>query len=217
MRLKFIGPNTIETLFHHGYLKNILDLFKLKDHKKEIKNIERFGDLKINKIIKAAENIETTEANLIGAIGIKGIRAKRAKLVLDIYNIDALLKMSDHVKGSTKAIKRIRTIGHKFAMTLLRGVAENKDLIIALRDLVKIKERKVEGDKYIVFTGFRDPDLVDKLEEAGIDVSDNLNQKTILVIAKNPNGDSVKLRRARQMGIPIIDVPKAYDMFKSKK
>ena len=142
MRLKFIGPNTIETLFHHGYLKNILDLFKLKDHKKEIKNIERFGDLKINKIIKAVENIETTEANLIGAIGIKGIRAKRAKLVLDIYNIDALLKMSDHVKGSTKAIKRIRTIGHKFAMTLLRGVAENKDLIIALRDLVKIKERR---------------------------------------------------------------------------
>ena len=59
--------------------------------------------------------------------------------------------------------------------------------------------------------------MVDKLEEAGIDVSDNLNQKTILVIAKNPNGDSVKLRRARQMGIPIIDVPKAYDMFKSKK
>lgn len=214
MRMKFLGPSTIEVLFEKGYLRNILDLFTLKDKKNELKEIDRFGDLKINKIIKAVENIETTEANLIGAIGIKGIRAKRAKMVLDIYNLDALLEMSKDADSSTRKLELIRAIGYNYAMALLKGVDENREMIKSLRSLVKIKERKVRGDKNVVFTGFRDPNLANKIEDLGYEVSDNLNHKTKLVVAKDPNGSSQKLKKARDLNIPIVDIAVAYEMCK---
>ena len=58
-------------------------------------------------------------------------------------------------------------------------------------------------DANVVFTGFRDSDAADKLDAAGIEVSDNINGRTIAVISANMA--SGKTQKAVKMGIPVYD------------
>ena len=58
-------------------------------------------------------------------------------------------------------------------------------------------------DANVVFTGFRDANAADKLDAAGIEVSDNINGRTIAVISANMA--SGKTQKAVKMGIPVYD------------
>lgn len=215
LRIAHIGPSVVETLYNAGILRSIEDLFKLKDKKDEITALDSFGDIKFNKIIKSIENLNPSEVELLGALGIPGVRLKRAKVVLNIYYLDNLLKMSRYIKTSTKKLTEIRTIGHKFARNLLLGIAENKELIEFLLKTVNLRiPKKSDGELGdVLFTGFRNPKFAGLLESGGYAVANNPSSRTVLVIAKNPEGTSQKIAYAKEHGIPVLGVEEAYVKF----
>jgi len=53
-------------------------------------------------------------------------------------------------------------------------------------------------------TGFRDAELVQKIESVGGLVSATINQKISFVLCKNPNAVNNKLKEAHRLNIPII-------------
>lgn len=55
----------------------------------------------------------------------------------------------------------------------------------------------------IVFTEFRDADLQDLIEQEGGQVGSSVTKKTTRVVTVNPNGGTTKLKKARDMGLPI--------------
>jgi len=70
----------------------------------------------------------------------------------------------------------------------------------------KIKKDKEEGEytgQYIVITGFRDNSLEAKIKSQGGTLQDNVNSKTTLVLAKDINKSSSKLKKATNLKIPI--------------
>lgn len=215
LRIANIGPAVVETLYNAGILRSIEDLFRLKDKKDEITALDSFGEIKFNKIVKAIENLNPTEVELLGALGIPGVRLKRAKVVLNIYYLDNLLKMSRYVKTSTKKLTEIRTIGHKFARNLLLGIAENKELIEFLLKTVNLRiPKKSDGELGdVLFTGFRNPKFAGLLESGGYAVANNPSSRTVLVIAKNPEGTSAKIAYAKEHNIPVLGVEEAYVKF----
>lgn len=61
-------------------------------------------------------------------------------------------------------------------------------------------------DKIVVFTGFRDKALEEKITKLGGKVVDNITSTTDIIIAKDPASDSSKLQKARERGISIMSV-----------
>ena len=60
--------------------------------------------------------------------------------------------------------------------------------------------------KTIVMTGFRDAELVQKIEAVGGILSGTINQKISIVLCKNMNAGNNKLKEASKLNIPVIQV-----------
>ena len=103
----------------------------------------------------------------------------------------------------------------KLTESLYKGVNDNYDLIkflLAKVDVKKPNRKNSETLGKIAFTGFRNAEFQAYLEKLGFEVGD-LRKSTDLLIAEDPNGNSSKLTKARELNIPIISVPEAYEKF----
>lgn len=72
--------------------------------------------------------------------------------------------------------------------------------------LVKPPDNSKIIDKIIVFTGFRDKALEEKITKLGGKVVDNITSTTDIIIAKDPASGSSKLQKARERGISIMSI-----------
>lgn len=68
----------------------------------------------------------------------------------------------------------------------------------------------------IVFTGFRDKDIEMKIEKAGGKVVGSVSKNTNLVVAKDVNEDSSKIKTAHSLNITVISQEEFYEMLVSK-
>ena len=72
MRIKNIGPNTIEFMADNGYISNIVDLYRFDDE--ELKKEEGFGDKSVQVILKALnERKKVYDFEFFGALGWEGL------------------------------------------------------------------------------------------------------------------------------------------------
>lgn len=65
----------------------------------------------------------------------------------------------------------------------------------------------------ICFTGIRDKDFAKYLLEKGAEVSDNWKNTTTLLVAKDPNSNSSKIKKAKEKGITILSLEEAHAEF----
>lgn len=63
----------------------------------------------------------------------------------------------------------------------------------------------MNGEK-VVFTGFRDKDLSVLVEKEGGTIQSGVSGKTTILVAKNPNSNSGKMKKARDKGIRILGI-----------
>lgn len=68
----------------------------------------------------------------------------------------------------------------------------------------------------IVFTGFRDKDIEMKIEKAGGKVVGSVSKNTNLVVAKDVNEDSSKIKTAHSLNITVISQEEFYEMLVSQ-
>jgi DNA ligase (NAD+) len=216
MRIKGIGPSTIESLFHHGIVTSIEDLFTLKDKKEFVTKIDGYGDTSFDKMVKAISKATGTEADILGSIGIKNIGIKKSEKILNIYHIQDLLEMSDSTT-KIKAIEKLEKlpgVGTSNATSLIDGVGRNRHLLEYLLQVIEIKDMQKEDAKgYAVFTGFRDPKLEAKMNKHGIYLENNITSKTTLLVAAKMDSNSNKIKKAKEKNIPIISLEEAYSMY----
>ena len=207
-----IGESMIEALFSAGLLRSIQDIFKLKKKKDEFCSIDGFGPKTFKSICKQIEKLSSTEDQLLAAIGIKGIGPKTSKKISSIYYIDELMEICISPDGKETLSKKLTP---KLTESLYKGVNDNYDLIkflLAKVDVKKPNRKNSETLGKIAFTGFRNAEFQAYLEKLGFEVGD-MRKSTDLLIAEDPNGNSSKLTKAREMNIPIISVPEAYEKF----
>lgn len=216
MNIKGIGPAIIEILFNKNILTSIKDLYDLKKHKDEIVDIDGFGLLKYHNLISAVKSIDRISPDiLLGAIGIRSIGRSKFNKILSIYNINELLEL-DNDQETINKLSGVPGIGNNTAIQILEGIQENKDLIEFLMSKIKLIEKK--GEMYnIVFSGIRNREFAKYLESIGFEIKESVNKKTKAVIVPDKNTDTIKVEKAKEMGIPIIDLISAYGLFNYKK
>ena len=77
---------------------------------------------------------------------------------------------------------------------------------------VEQKSSKLSGNVYL-FTGVRDKDLEAKLVENGATVAGNFSSKVTHLVAKSVHSLSSKAQKARDAGIPILDIQQLRSQF----
>ena len=203
-----LGPGIVSTLYNNGYdtVKKIInikleDLLKIKGFKHTISN-------KLVTNIKECLN-KMTIIDLMNASNKFG-KGFGIKNLTQIYNeIPNIFELSDLSELSNK-IENIKGFSKKRTEQFIENFDEFKkfmeSLDLDLNNLKKYKKKdKLKNEKNIVFTGFRDEELVNILSKNNIDVEDNVNNNTLYLLCKNINKISNKLNDAKKKNIKIID------------
>ena len=213
MNIDGLGESIVEDFYNMGIIKDITDIYKLKDKKEELIELEGFGSKSVSNLLISIENSKDNSLeNLLNGLGINGIGAKTAKILAKKYET-----MDNLMNASSEELEQIKDIGS----TLSKNISnyfdnpKNRILIHELKDIginMEYKGEKIIQDeaftnKKFVLTGtisFLSRDELKKIiEDRGGEVSGSVSKKTDVVIAgENPGS---KYDKAKALNIPIWD------------
>ena len=195
MNIEGLGDEIVEELYNLGFVRNIIDLYSIKDKKKAIMEFDGYGEKSLNKII---ENIENSKNNsmerLLYGLGIKEIGTKTAKLLASEFsNMDMLIQATE------EELESIRDIGKVTAQSVVKYFATHRDLIDELRNLginmtyqgknTGINEL-VTDKRFVItgtITGLGRKEIKEKLESYNAHVSESVSKNTdIVIVGANP-------------------------------
>ncbi len=213
MNIDSLGEKIVSQLYEEGYIKDFLDIYKLKDQREKLVELDRMGDKKVDNLLEAIElSKQNSLDKLLFGLGINHVGAKVAKLLLKKFpSLEALSE------ATFEQLIQIDDIGEAIANSIIQYFSTDyaKTLIQTLHDLgiktaMDQKETKsnpnFEG-KTFVLTGkletFTREDAATIIESCGGKVSGSVSKKTDYVLAGSDAGS--KLEKANSLGVKVID------------
>ena len=208
--IKGIKESTVEKMVDYMDEKyndaSILRLYSLT--KDDLLSIEGFKEKSADNIIEAIHSKkEIYDYQLFGSLHFKNVGLRTSKDIFSKYEYYEITK---------EKLMEVEGVSEILAENFINGMEANKKILDEFLSgeshiIIKSYRRtlntsKVGGElpKIIVFTGFRDKELQESIELKGSKVTSSVSKKTELVITKDVNGSSSKLKKAREAGIPII-------------
>lgn len=212
MDIEGLGKKQIELLYNLGYIKDISDIYKLKNYQNEIINIDGFGKLKIKNLINA---IETSKQNsldkYIFGLGIRFVGSKTAKSLCKKYGSIDELKNAKY-----EDLVEMNDIGEVIAESIIKYFQDQNhlNLIENLKELGVNPISKEQDFSVKIFEGMSIV-LTGKLEKLtreeasaliekyGGTAATSVSKKTAMVVAGENAGS--KLTKAQALNIKIIN------------
>jgi NAD-dependent DNA ligase len=208
LNIKGIGEGIIKKLYENSY-DNLIKIINIC--KEDLLKIEGFKEKSATNLLKSLEEIRNksclelmTASNLFG----RGMGEKKLALILNEYpyicnNQEKALKLTK------EEIMKINGMGDKSAILFI----SNLNNFYKFYNSLNIKEEKKEEIKIInkfknniyVFTGIRDKDIEKIIIESGGKVSTTVSSKTTALIVKSYDDNTVKVKTAKELNIPIIE------------
>ena len=211
MDIKGMGETSIPKLIEENFIKNVADIYKLKNYRAELVEKKIFGREKATDNVLQAieESKKNNPAKLLTGLGIFGIGIAAAKdLIKHFCGIDEISA------ASYEELKNINGVGEVLAKNIVEffSDAENKKILAELKKLginFKADEKVFDSElagKIFVLTGtlekFTREDATKKIEELGGVVKNSVSKKTdFLVVGENAGS---KLTKAQELGIKIL-------------
>ncbi len=211
MNIEGLGDEIIEELYNLGFIKNITDLYSLKDKKKAIMEFDGYGEKSVNKMLEAIDKSKNVSLErLLFGLGIKEIGSKTAKLLASNYeNIDNLMN------ASIENLESIRDIGHKTAQSVYDYFQNNKDLIESLKEIglnmtylgktLGLNDL-ITGKRFVItgtIDGYGRKEIKEIIESYKGVVSESVSKNTdVVIVGANPGS---KYSDALRLNIMIWD------------
>jgi len=143
---------------------------------------------------------------IIGAISTqRGIGVRRMKKLQKALGRERLYTCND-----PDVIASVDGFDTKTAEQTVIVISKFVDFFADVQDYITIAEDEKTGTalagEKICMTGFRDKEMAAKIEELGGDVQSSVSGKTTMLICKDPNSNSGKVKKARDNGTKIIGI-----------
>ena len=209
-----LSEATIEKFIARGFIKEFADLFKLADFRDEIIQMEGFGVKSFDNLQKSLDKAShTTPERLLYALGIPGIGVANAKLISRACD----RKWATMESLSQDELLEIDGIGEIMAKDYVSffGDGGRKQVISDLLAVLILDETVEESEDFLkgitfVITGslnnFANRDaLKAEIEKAGGKVAGSVSSKTGYLINNDVTSTSGKNKKAKELGVPIID------------
>ena len=213
MNIDGLSEATLEKFIAKGFIHDFGDIFEIEKHRKEILEMDGFGEKSFENLLVSLEKArETTLAKVIYSLGISNIGLANAKVICRHFD-DDLEKIR---RADEEEISAIDTIGPVIAKNLVdyfRKEENNRKLDHLLSHLHLKKEEKAgeqifAGMNFVV-TGSVEHfanrgELKEYIEGFGGKVTGSVTGKTNYLINNDISSNSSKNKKARELGIPIL-------------
>lgn len=212
MNIDGLGPETVDTFYRLGLIKDTADLYQLTAE--DIKNLDRMGEKSAENIIKGIKaSKEVPFERVLFALGIRFVGETVAKKIAKSFNSIEELENADLEK-----LTSIDEIGEKIAQSILIYFSSplNVNLIERLKSAGLQLYRKEEdlneytdklaGQSIVisgVFTHHSRDEYKGLIEKNGGKNVGSISTKTSFILAGENMGPS-KLEKAHKLGIKII-------------
>lgn len=211
-----LGNKNIEEFFKMGWIKNPVDIFKLKEnYELQLLSLEGWGQKSVLNLLDAIEKAKTVSlARFIYALGIPEIGEATGKLLAEHFLSWENFKNTSMGENAIEKLTEIDGIGVTMAEDIRDFFAEehNQKLlaellqILTVQDFVLNTQNQPLKGKTFVFTGTismpRD-EAKARVQELGGKVSGSVSSKTSYVVAGTDPGS--KYENAQKLNIPILD------------
>jgi DNA ligase (NAD+) len=207
MDIRGIGESMSAILLREGLVRDIADLYYLKDKKEQLLKLERMAEKSMTNILNAIEKSkDTLLARLIFALGIRHVGEEMAGILAE--NFSSIGKLAD---ASSEELMSIPTVGPKIADSIATFFKqkENRDIIERLRkagvrleeESAKPEELPLIGQEFVItgrLEAFSRQQAEARIKALGGTTKDNVTQQTTyLVVGADPGS---KLARAQALG-----------------
>lgn len=224
MDIEGLGDALIDLFTDKGFVKNFSDIYKLKDKRSELIQIERLGEKSIDNLLNAIEKSKSQPfPKVLFAIGIRYVGAGAAQKIADHFNsIDNLIKASE------EKISSIYEIGPSISKSIKQFFADKKNIRL-IEELKKaglnfvsekreIKKSYFTGKTFVLtgtLSGFSRDEAAARITALGGKVASAVSKNTDFVVAGEKAGS--KLSKAESLGIKVIDESAFLDMLKENE
>lgn len=216
-----LGDKMCEQLYQAGFIKNIPDIFKLKNYYEKLILLPGLGKKSIDNLL---DSIDVSKSNnldsLLFGLGIRHCGGKVSKIICKKFK-----NMDNIINASYDDIISIGDVGDVIASELVSYMhnEDNIKLINELRDLgLNMEYRYTEAkesyfsNKKCVLTGtlasMGRSDAKKIIESLGGALTESVSKKTdILILGENPGS---KYDKAKALGIYIMEEPEFLEKIK---
>ena len=213
LEMKGVGKGIVERLYKNGIdtikkLVNVTESELIKMEGFQKKSAEKVVN-EIRESMKKADCLKFMDAsNLFG----RSIGEKKLKLIVaafpniikgyvptekELLNIDGIASVTANqfIDGLPDFFDFMKNIGIDCNKTnVVIKPNPTKPTLTSLTSLI------------VVFTGIRDKELEKEIEERGGKVASAVSGKTKVVVAKDPSEETSKVKAAKELGIPVVDI-----------
>jgi len=211
MDIRGIGESLSATLFENGLVRDVADLYYLREKKEQLLKLERMAEKSVTNIFDAIEKSkETPLPRLIFALGIRHIGEETAEILArEFGSLDAL------ANASRERLLSIPTIGPKIADSIIAFFRQeaNRNIIKRLRkasvrleaEAVKVKELPLAGMEFVI-TGkletFSRQEAEAQIKALGGSTKSDVTRKTTYLVVGADSGS--KLTHAQSLGTKTL-------------
>lgn len=216
MNIDGLGDRIIEDFYNMNFINDFIDIYKLRNYREALIELEGFGNKSVDNLLEAIENSKSNSLEkLVFALGIPNVGEKTAKILSKHYQT-----LDNFMNTTIEELSSIHDIGETIAKCIIEyfNDAHNRVIIDQLKKEGintiyfgnAIEEDEDFVDKTFVVTGtlfkFTRDEAKEKIEQKGGKTSNSVSKKTsVVVVGENPGS---KYDKAKELGIEIWDEEK---------
>lgn len=204
-----LGSKIVERFLELGYIKDVSDIYNLKNYRKEIEKLEKMGEKSVENLLTSIERSkERSYDKIIYSLGIPFIGKVASKILADASkNIENLMKMTFedlvNIDGIGEiAAKEIKEFFSLEKNKLLIEKLKEKGLKFEIEKSKKEESTSIFSGKNFLFTG----SLKNFTREGIKEEIERLGGKNLNAVSKNLDylivGEKAgtKLKKAQELG-----------------
>ncbi len=226
------GVKQAELFLELGFLKNLGDIFRLKNYREQIRELDGFKEKSVNNLLDSIEQIRKMDiVTFLKALGIPWVGKKTAKTlskyILSLETLSWILSL-EKGKEATELLQTeleaLPDIGPEVAWSVIDFFTEQRAMIedvfgeVEIEFLPKISPFSLEkGDEVHTgkwqwkkmcitgsFEGYSRDQLTEILEKQGWEFMSSVSMKTDFLLAGEKAGS--KLSKAQELGVKVLSL-----------
>lgn len=225
MDIDGLSESTIEKLVNAGIVNSPMDIYHLNRMSNYMVAFDGLGEKLVDKLLKSIEDSKTTTLDrYIYSLSIPLIGRTASKAISNCFHGD-FDEFYEHCCESVFDFKKIDGFGEQMAESIQKYIDTNYDMMFHyLPQILTIEKSDITNtdnsnisEKTFVITGklnsFANRDkLKDKIESMGGKVVGSVSAKTDFLVNNDIESNSSKNKKAKSLGIPIINEQKIIEM-----
>jgi DNA ligase (NAD+) len=214
MDIEGLGDKLVQQLTATGLVRGIPDLYRLKDRRDELIELERMGEKSVDNLLAGIEQSRSCALwRLLVGLNIRHVGSRNAQVLAKHFG-----QLDEIMKQSEESLSEVPDIGPVIAKSVhsFFSSAIGKKIVEELRELglnfgqpITDRPREAAGPlsgKTLVVTGtlsrFTRDEITELIQQHGGKAAGSVSRKTDYLIAGEDAG--TKLDKAQKLSVPVI-------------